>query len=88
MQQMYFLAKLYSSKKTVGDKHPLSKFVASAVFNFQSVLDVPFFKGQLKRLSHQLEDFDMGRVEGRHFFLPIDFSPVSHPRTFRLMSFP
>lgn len=81
LQQMYFLAKLYSSKKTVGDKHPLSKFVASAVFNFQSVLDVPFFKGQLKRLSHQLEDFDTGRVEGS---VTCIFCPVGQLRPSQL----
>ena len=46
VQQMYFIVKLFSGKRGVGDKHPLAKFVASSVFNFQSVLDIPFFKAR------------------------------------------
>ncbi|CAJ1415254.1 unnamed protein product [Effrenium voratum] len=64
VQQMYFIVKLFSGKRGVGDKHPLAKFVASSVFNFQSVLDIPFFKGMMKRLSHDLARFTVGALEG------------------------
>ena len=36
----------------------------SQVFNLQSVLDIPNFKGTMKALTHEEAFFRIGRVEG------------------------
>ena len=61
VQEMYFIVKLFSGKAAVGEHHPLKKFVASTVFNLQSVLDIPNFKGTMKSLTHN-EESEMKRV--------------------------
>lgn len=63
VQQMYFIAKLFSAKP-VNDRHPVTTFIASTVFNLQSVLDIPNFKGTMKSLTHDESFFRVGRVEG------------------------
>jgi hypothetical protein len=62
---MYFIAKLFSAKP-VNDRHPVSTFIASTVFNLQSVLDIPNFKGTMKSLTHGESFFRVGRVEGHN----------------------
>lgn len=75
VQEMYFIVKLFSGKAAVQDRHPLAKFIASTVFNLQSVLDIPNFKGTMKSLTHNEEKFLVGDIEGS---VPCIFFSMGH----------